>query len=150
MNELERAKNYFQKDGVNYYPFLLDMENDTKLKENNIDLNLFIDCVENFVKGANPNPKDGKGITSAQLRNVYSKAQSAKSVNALTLMRPKIAYTIARQKNNDAKITLYLLDDLIKQVKTDEQLKGFKTFFEAIVAFHRQVEAEKEKNTSNS
>ncbi|MFN3394132.1 MAG: type III-A CRISPR-associated protein Csm2, partial [Candidatus Thermochlorobacter sp.] len=38
---------------------------------------------------------------------------------------------------DDVKEVMVLFDDLIEQVKTQEQLKAFQDFFEAIIAYHK-------------
>ncbi|MBD3352573.1 MAG: type III-A CRISPR-associated protein Csm2, partial [Candidatus Lokiarchaeota archaeon] len=48
---------------------------------------------------------------------------------------PKIAYQKGRHKS--LRDLSEVLDTLIKNVSNDQTLKGFKEFFEAIVAYHK-------------
>jgi CRISPR type III-A-associated protein Csm2 len=80
---------------------------------------------------------EGRGITTSQLRNIFSKVKSVEDDNKLQLMRPLLAYTAARQGTQQAKIIIALLDALIQDVDDKDKLKSFKTFMESIVGFHK-------------
>ena len=88
--------------------------------------------IEEFVS------EEGKNLTTSQLRNIYDKAIKAQDLNALKLIRPNLAYIAGRNTTtNNEKSLLAFIDLLIKSVQSDEQVKGFKTFFEAVVAYHK-------------
>ena len=136
MSELEIAKGYFKKNDKNYYSEILNMEN-------SVDIDNLIDCIHEFVKQTN---KKDEGISSSQIRNVFNKAKQAKNTKDLKLMRPKLAYVLARQKNKGAKEMIALLDDVIKttEIENKQHLKNFQLFFESVVAYHRYEEELKE------
>lgn len=143
MTELEKAKKYFVKDdGTDYYSEILQMEKSQKIDG-------LIDCIHDFVKKTN---EGEEGITSSQIRNVFAKAKQAKDTKTLKLMRPKLAYVLARQKNNGAKQMIALLDAVIKDTEIDnkEHLKNFQMFFEAVVAYHRYEEETKPKSQNKN
>lgn len=77
-------------------------------------------------------------VTTSQIRNVFSRVKSIKDVNGLYTLRPKLAYTAGKSEGNRSlRKLIILLDSLIVMVKTQEQLKEFQDFFEAIIAYHR-------------
>jgi len=119
--ELTRAKSYFEG---NLYASLLAIKSTT-------DLGKVIDAIENFVE------REGRGITTSQLRNIFSKVKSAPNANELQLLRPVLAYTAARQGTQQAKIIIALLDSLVREVNDDEKLKSFKHVMESIVGYHK-------------
>jgi CRISPR-associated protein Csm2 len=56
----------------------------------------------------------------------------------LKMLRPNLAYVAARQdKNVDGKKVIALIENLVRDVQTPEQLENFKTFMEALVAYHK-------------
>ncbi len=77
------------------------------------------------------------GLSSSQLRNVYSKIIEAKTPIDLQLLRPNLAYVAARNEKLQAKQVMALIDYLIQQVDSDEKQKHFKKVMEAIVAYHK-------------
>lgn len=88
------------------------------------------------------------GLSSSQLRNVYSKIIEAKTPIDLQLLRPNLAYVAARNEKLQAKQVMALIDYLIQQVDSDEKQKHFKKVMEAIVAYHK-YSTTKEKNSNN-
>jgi CRISPR-associated protein Csm2 len=109
------------------YPYLL------RMKEKDIPADKVIKSIKMFVE------KTGRAISSSQLRNIYSKILSVKEDNLteLQLIRPKLAYVAARQQRGEAKELVRFFDDMISEVKTPEQLRSFKTFFESVIAYHK-------------
>lgn len=106
------------------------------------DLELFIDRIDYYVQ------KCGGVITPTQIRNIYNKiikVDDAKPTQ-LQLLRPKLAFVAAKLKQDNQKIIVNLLMSCIKQVKTKEQVKNFKMFMEAFVAYHKYHHGEKDKN----
>ena len=108
----------------NYYSELLNMSKTQHLDE-------ILKKIEDFVS------EEGKNLSTSQLRNIYDKAIKTQSINELKLIRPNLAYIAGRSTNDKEKSLLAFIDLLIKSVQTDEQVKEFKTFFEAIVAYHK-------------
>lgn len=105
-------------------------------------LELFIDRIDNYVA------KCGGAITPTQIRNIYNKIIKVDDNYPvrLQLLRPKLAFVAAKLKQNNQKIIVNLLMSAIKQVKTKEQVKNFKMFMEAFVAYHKYHHGEKDKN----
>jgi len=106
------------------FPELLNMS-----KTANLDK--ILEAIEKFVS------EEGKNLSTSQLRNIYDKAIKAQNVNELKLIRPNLAYIAGRSTNDKEKNLLAFIDLLIKSVNSDEQIKEFKTFFEAVVAYHK-------------
>ena len=81
----------------------------------------------------------GRAITSSQLRNIFAAIkETGSNLEELAFLRPKIAYISARQQNRNARIITEFINDLLKQVQTDEgKFKSFKTLMEAMVAYHK-------------
>lgn len=76
-------------------------------------------------------------ITSSQLRNIFTVAKKAKRKEDLFIMRPKIAYAYGRADKKELKKLLFFLDQQIKNVKEDADVKKFQELFEAIIAYHK-------------
>jgi len=119
LKELNKATPYFGE----VYDQLLNMEKSAKLSD-------IISKISDFVL------KEGKSVTTSQLRNIYARIKKTTTREELQLLRPVLAYTSARQKGEGGKIIIALLDDLIQKV-TKDNIKDFKTFAEAIVAYHK-------------
>lgn len=102
------------------------------------NLNELIDNISFYTKDK------GKGISSSQLRNIFTKVKGAKKVE-LQLLRPKLAYIAARQKAGNGKRDekelaekfITFIDKIIQQIENEEEAKGFSQFFESIVAYHK-------------
>lgn len=76
-------------------------------------------------------------LSPTQLRNLYDKIKQHQDINELAMLYPKIVYMAARQTNNKAKHIVMEIAGLINEIKTEEQLKSFKKFMEAIVAYQK-------------
>jgi len=124
---LEDIQSHFSKSNLNDEE-LLKMENSERIEE-------MINVIERFVD----EKCNDKYIKTSQLRNIYSKLLKIKddNVKGVQLLRPKLMYVAARQKNREAKSIVLFLNDIIKKIRTKEQLRSFKMFFEAIVAYHK-------------
>ena len=99
------------------------------------DIEKFIDLSEKFGTYCAKN-----GISTSQIRGIFQKVKRLSddfesSKKDLNLLRPKLAY----QKGRFSKLgpLTEVLDDLIKKIKDDSTLRGFKNFFEAIIAYHK-------------
>lgn len=117
----EEVKNRFFK---NNYDELLNMSNTKSLDE-------ILNKIEEFVK------VEGSKLSTSQLRNIYDRSLKTESQNELKLIRPNLAYLAGRSSSYGEKSLLAFIDLLIKSVKSDEQVKEFKIFFEAVVAYHK-------------
>ena len=82
-----------------------------------------------------------KGITTSQLRNVFSRIKKVKPENLddLYILRPKLAYVSGRSANK-MKTLIFLLDQLIIKTDNSKKLVQFQAFFEAIIAYHKYYE----------
>jgi CRISPR type III-A-associated protein Csm2 len=79
-----------------------------------------------------------ENISSSQLRNIFSRVKRVEKISELYSLRPKLAYVYGRPNTKDEmKKLIVLLDDQIKKVKNEKQLEKFKSFFEAIIAYHK-------------
>lgn len=94
--------------------------------------------------------RNNKEITTHQIRNIFSlikvlKAEDAKGkLSELHLLRPKLAYIGARQKEKDGKIIIKVLDEIIKSIDLKEgeqnvieKIDGLHYIMESIVAYHK-------------
>ncbi len=77
------------------------------------------------------------GLTTSQLRNVYSKILGAETPVELQLLRPNLAYVAARNDKQEAKKVMAFVDYLIQQVDSTEKQKAFNKVLEAMVAYHK-------------
>ena len=117
----EEVKNRFFRDN---YSDLLNMSNASQL-------DVVLNTIENFVE------QEGKSLSTSQLRNIYDKAIKCETQNELKLIRPNLAYLAGRSTNDREKSLLAFIYLLIKEVCNKTQVKEFKTFFEAVVAYHK-------------
>ncbi|KKN32129.1 hypothetical protein LCGC14_0816950 [marine sediment metagenome] len=110
--------------------------NSSKLlsKETSEDIELFLNLSEKFGE------KCSKRISTSQIRAIFTLVKRLSdnynvSKKDLNLLRPKLAY----QKGRFPALgpLTQVLDHLIKNVKDNSTLKGFKEFFEAIIAYHK-------------
>jgi CRISPR-associated protein Csm2 len=103
------------------------------LKEEKQNYNIFIDTVKKYIE------EKKETVSASQLRNIYTEVKKLKKdeVQKLYALRPKLAYAAGRAEQNDVKEIMLLMDDLIKEVKTESQLIAFQEFFEAIIAYHK-------------
>lgn len=108
-----------------------------KVKIINIDernYDLFIDKEKGYAKLLKDN-----GMTTSQIRNIYSDIIRTKDVMELKRLRPKFAYIAGRNKKAVGKF-MDLLDYVVKSMDKEkgyEQVKNFKDFLEAIVAYRK-------------
>ncbi len=90
-----------------------------------------IECLKKFVR-----EKAASNVSTSQVRNLYAKARALSGESELQLLRPQIAYLMAKQQSqtDSMKQFFLLLDDLIAK---GIQLNDFLKVFEAIVAYHK-------------
>jgi len=93
--------------------------------------NHFVQNLKNYVE------KNVRGITSAQLRNVYALIREKNDEEKLPHIRPKLAYVAGRADKDEMRTLIYLLDLLIVRVDDKKKMKNFKSFFESVIAYHK-------------
>ena len=106
------------------------------------DVELFLDLSEKFGKQSKGYRIKGKykSISTSQIRGIFNEVKRLpdkfeKCKINLNLLRPKLAYQKGRF--DELEPLTRVLIHLIKNVKNDATLKGFKEFFEAIIAYHK-------------
>lgn len=117
----ELADELQTEDYVNYF-----------LKSSNQTHGEYTNRIKHFVRKL-----DGK-ISASQLRNVFPAIKTETDPQRLVLLRPQLAYISGKAEKNDKQRKLiFLLDQMINEIKTEAQLKTFQYFFEAIIAYHK-------------
>ncbi len=69
-----------------------------------------------------------------QIRNIYNAIKNIDRIEELVSLRPILAYIGAR--NNISDLTNFL-DDLIKNIRSEDQLRSFKKFMEMFICYKR-------------
>jgi CRISPR-associated protein Csm2 len=95
------------------------------------DYNDYLDRVKRFVR------ERAKQITTSQLRNIFTRVQAAKRPEQLYVLRPRLAYVAGRSDREEMRELVVLLDDLIREVKEEDRVASFRSFFEAVIAYHK-------------
>lgn len=97
------------------------------------DYNGFIGKVKEYLN------KQKSNVTTSQLRNIFSKIKQLSNPKEAWRLRPNLAYVAGRSEKDGTKELVWLLDELINDIKSDEKqkLENFKNFFEAIIAYHK-------------
>ncbi len=105
-------------------------------------------------------------ITTSQIRNIFSeigrirnefdKGGYERARKPMILLKPKLAYAVGRQQKKDQKDTMneykntfYKLIELVEKTESDRQADAMQMFFdfaEAIVAYHKYYEKNKNNN----
>ena len=108
----------------------------------NADSLLKMEDIENFIALSEQFGKfcARNNISTSQIRAIFQVVKRLPesfetSKNELNLLRPRLAYQRGRFPQLSSLTDV--IDSLIKKVKNDETLKGFKQFFEAIIAYHK-------------
>ncbi|MBL1215635.1 MAG: type III-A CRISPR-associated protein Csm2 [Ignavibacteriae bacterium] len=123
-----------QHDGANYYAII---KGEILLEERE-DENKYLDNLKSLIEALLGPRKDG--ISSSQLRNIYSKVKTLKKPKELYLLRPKLAYIHGRPNSKGGmKKLIDYLDEQIKKVKNESELKQFQNFFESVIAYHKYL-----------
>jgi CRISPR/Cas system CSM-associated protein Csm2 small subunit len=81
-----------------------------------------------------------KGITSTQLRNIFSKMLTVRDFKALKRLRPVLVYTAARQGTRESVKLIFLILELLKQVNSESDKKEFLYVIEVLVSLHKYEE----------
>ena len=77
-------------------------------------------------------------VTTSQMRNIFSLILPLESPQSCWTTEPKLAYLAGRNESTH-KLKLFVdrLIILIRGIESPEELKNFKSFFEALVAYHK-------------
>ena len=108
-----------------------------------IILNLNDDTAKEFDESAEGYAKTFSGISNSKLRQFYDYVKDIKEFDKvkLYLLKPKLAYAIGKETNNNKKECLIkfqkMMNLLIINCDCEENFKHLKDFFEAIVAYHK-------------
>lgn len=126
-NEVIAQEEITKRFGENYF--------DEILSKKKLDYNAYIRNIKAYVED------NVKGITTSQLRNVFSRIKKVKpdNLDELYILRPKLAYVSGRSENK-MKTLIFLLDRLIAKTDDAEKLVQFQAFFEAVIAYHKYYE----------
>ncbi len=90
--------------------------------------------------------KENANITAHQVRNIYSLILELKTkdnaLKELQLLRPKLAYIGARQKDPHGKVIVKVIDSIIQSFDTvpgtdDEKIENLVYIMECIVAYQK-------------
>jgi CRISPR-associated protein Csm2 len=122
MSDDDRRQKIREVFGANYAEDIL--------RPNKPDANAHIDLVQRFVK-------ERGQITASQLRNIFSRLRGVRQPAELAVLRPQLAYVAGRADKEHLRELVVLLDDLIKKTDSTEKLGEFKSFLEAVVAYHK-------------
>lgn len=91
-------------------------------------------------------------LTTSQLRKFFGevkrmqlKGYSEKTKSDFILLKPKLAYAVARAKDQNAKIHDFykVITDAMNYVDSPRSFRNFVNLFEAIIAFHKAAEESK-------
>lgn len=86
-------------------------------------------------------------VTTSMIRKIYSQILAAEDIMELKMLRPQLAYTAGRNENNSTlKEFMEMLDTIIKNMNAEgdqKEIKSFKQFMEAIVAYRKYVGGDK-------
>lgn len=83
------------------------------------------------------------GLTTSKIRNIYSEIKRIqmdfeREKAAFYLLKPKVAYTVGRDKNIDGlKMFKFVFDDCFDCVTENRHYINFCNIMEAIVAYHK-------------
>lgn len=121
-------RQHFKQDGTgaDLMPYLLQLDK-------NLNSTIAVDVINKLKEYLGM--YNAKAITASQMRNIYNLVKDVAGTTELQLKRPKLAYISARQ--DKAPELIEFIDEVIKSVKTDDDVKNFKTFMEAVVAYHK-------------
>ncbi len=79
-------------------------------------------------------------VTSTQTRNIFNRVRKVQDVMGVKKLRPILAYTGAR---NSITYFTNLLDNIIRDIKNEQDLESFKEFLKIIVAYKKLLESKK-------
>ncbi len=107
--------------------------------------------IKNGISTINDMLLKNKTVTAHQVRNIFSLINEIdpdnmnnESMKKLNMLRPRLAYIGARQTNDDGKIIVQVLDQLIISFTDEpntsivkEKIAGLRYIMESIVAYHK-------------
>lgn len=88
----------------------------------------------------------GGRLSTSQIRSIFSEVKQMRRYDEdrLNLLRPKMAYTAGKHGSRvQGKLVgpivdlQEILDKCIERISSEEEFENFKSFFEAILAYHR-------------
>ena len=133
LNNQEQKKSWFY-----YYEKIKDDILIEDRKNENEYLDNVKELVRKFLEMGDRNKNNG--ISSSQLRNVFSRVKKSKTPKQLYLLRPKLAYIHGRPNTKRGMQKLIdILDEQIKNVNDEEKLEQFQNFFESVIAYHKYL-----------
>lgn len=92
-------------------------------------------------------------LTTSQLRRFFGEVKRQQMTGYdetdFVLLKPKLAYAVGRAKDKNTKITDFydVIANAIDNVKNEQHFKNFIKIFEAIVAYHKAAEENKQLNS---
>ena len=144
-DEKQFINNFKEYWGENYLNDILSLNSlkDTEKYNKFIDaIKLFLADEREYTDNKNRVRKKGpryKKITTSQIRNVLTKIKPIKDISEIMRIRTELAYTAGRATTKEIKEIMFLFEQLVKNIKTNEQLNSFKDFVEAIISYHRYL-----------
>ena len=85
-----------------------------------------------------------KKLTNSKIRSVYGEikriqmGQFEKEKSAFFLLKPKVAYALGRDENNEGlKLFKFIFDKCAQDVSDQKSYQNFCNFMEAILAYHK-------------
>lgn len=105
----------------------------------NPDIGKQVQDLEEIVKtefGRN-GEKNSEYISFTQLRGLYDKIKQCNGIAATKILYPKVIYMAARQNKEQGKKLVMQIASFLKAIESDDDLKTFKKFMEAIVAYQK-------------
>jgi len=85
-----------------------------------------------------------KGLTNSKIRSIYGEikriqmSEYEKEKSAFILLKPKVAYAMGREANNDGlKLFKEIFDLSCTDVTNQKSFQNFCNFMEAILAYHK-------------
>ncbi len=131
LTEAQRLERICQHYGVSSSRELVDLI----LHPTAEKFNTLLDRTKAFIE------RRAKKITTSQLRNIFARIKSAQEATDLYRLRPLLAYAAGRATRKDEQEALtdlvVLMDTVIREVKTPEDVRSFQQFSESLVAYHR-------------
>ncbi|ENN95915.1 CRISPR-associated protein, Csm2 family [Methanocaldococcus villosus KIN24-T80] len=114
-------------------------------KEIDIILNITSENANKMVEIAEKFANEILSIPNTKIREFYDYVLKIKEnedwYKKLVLLKPKMAYTYGKETNKGKKIALKKLHDtfseIIDRIDNLNKFNNFKTFFEAVIAYHK-------------
>lgn len=78
-----------------------------------------------------------KSITKTQMRNIFETFKSCKSNDEMELLKPKLMYFAGRINNNNTKLFMEQLIELIDKMEDENDYKHMQKLVESTLAYHK-------------